>query len=167
MGLFDILKKPEQSDKAQAPETKPKVLVVDDEHILKKYYEDLFSKHGYQVMTAYNGKEALDLMEQTMPDVIVLDIIMPTMDGFEFLKQLHRDEQKKGIPVIMLTNVGTIQNMEKAKSQYGVFQFLIKVNVTADDIIRAVSDAVRESKRGVLQPVPDGTANNEDRSNLQ
>ncbi len=80
-----------------------KVLVVDDEKAILSLLESSLSRAGYEVATAHNGLEALEKLKEDVPDVIVLDIVMPVMDGYEMLAQLQSDPRYKDIPVIILS----------------------------------------------------------------
>lgn len=80
-----------------------KVLVVDDEKHIVKLLEVNLEKAGYKVICAYNGYEALEKIKEDMPNVIILDIMMPEMDGIEVLKKIRENPQTKRLPVIMLT----------------------------------------------------------------
>ncbi|MGC9316653.1 MAG: response regulator transcription factor [Armatimonadota bacterium] len=80
-----------------------KILVVDDERHIVRLVEVNLTRAGYDVLTAYDGVEALEKVEEEQPDMIVLDVMMPRMDGFEVLKHLQADPETQDIPVIMLT----------------------------------------------------------------
>ena len=148
MGLLDLLKKPETP---LVEPTKPKLLVVDDEKDLRDFYEDLFTRQGYQVMTATNGQEALTAVAQSQPGLILLDIMMPVMDGLEVLKQLNDNEQTKHIPVIVLTNAGSMDHMEQAKL-YSAYRFFVKVNVSPEELIKTVAEGIRNNTAPVSLP---------------
>lgn len=120
---------------------KPKVLVVDDDQFLREFYVELLSKEGYQVFGAVNGKTGLEAVTVNKPGVVILDIMMPIIDGNEVLRRLWNDPQTKNIPVIILTNAGNINNMDNAKF-YSAYKFLIKTNVTPEEIIESVKEAL-------------------------
>lgn len=83
---------------------KPLVLVVDDDHKILRLLRIEFTAQGFQVLMAERGREALDILDRQRPDLVVLDIIMPGMDGLEVLKRIR---EKSGVPVILLTAKGT------------------------------------------------------------
>jgi CheY-like chemotaxis protein len=150
MGLLDIFnKKKAPSPPVAAP--KHKVLVVDDDQFLREFYQELLTGSGYQVLTANNGQEAL-VAALNKPDVILLDIMMPVMDGNEVLRQLSQNPQTKEIPVIILTNAGSINNMDHAKI-YSAYKFLIKTNVTPEEVLSEVKDAVLRVKKVVIPTI--------------
>lgn len=80
-----------------------KILAVDDEKHIVRLVQVNLERQGYEVITAYDGKEALQKVEEERPDLIVLDVMMPYMDGFEVLQNLRRNPSTRDIPVIMLT----------------------------------------------------------------
>jgi len=81
---------------------KKKILIVEDEEGLRLLYEEELKTEGYEVFTASNGKEAIQKLEEKKPDLIILDIVMPVMDGLEALGQIVRKERK--IPIILNTS---------------------------------------------------------------
>src|SRR3989440_9444598 len=80
-----------------------KILAVDDERSIIRLIQVTLEKHGHQVVTAFDGKEALERVAREQPDMIVLDVMMPYLDGFEVLHELKKDPDTRDIPVIMLT----------------------------------------------------------------
>ena len=80
-----------------------KILAVDDEKFIVRLVQVTLERQGYQVITASDGKEALEKVDSEKPDLVVLDVMMPYMDGFEVLQTLRRDPATRDIPVIMLT----------------------------------------------------------------
>ncbi|MBM3287717.1 MAG: response regulator [Candidatus Eisenbacteria bacterium] len=89
-----------------------RILVVDDEIYIVHILEFSLTMEGYQVLTAADGEEAMRLIEQERPDLVVLDIMMPKMDGYEVCRRLRQDEQLKGIPVILLSAKGRAVDRE-------------------------------------------------------
>lgn len=102
-----------------------KILVVDDERHIVRLVEVNLQRAGYDVVTAYDGVEALEQVEEEDPDMIVLDVMMPRMDGFDVLKNLQSDPQYKDIPVIMLTAKAQDADIFKGW-QSGVSSYLTK-----------------------------------------
>ncbi len=102
-----------------------KILVVDDERHIVRLVKVNLARAGYEVLTAYDGVEALEKVEQEVPDMVVLDVMMPRMDGFEVLKNLQADAKYKDIPVIMLTAKAQDADIFKGW-QSGVSSYLTK-----------------------------------------
>lgn len=84
---------------------KPSLLIVEDDPLLLRMYQDKFLKEGHKIRVATNGEDALEKIKDERPDVVVLDIMMPKMDGFQMLSTIKADPDLKNIPVIMLTNL--------------------------------------------------------------
>jgi len=102
-----------------------KVLVVDDDEKTVELVKLYLNRDGYRVITAYEGEEALRLAREANPDLIVLDIIMPLMNGHEMLKHLRKDPALKNIPVIICTVSNEIQDIATASS-YNICDYITK-----------------------------------------
>lgn len=92
------------------------------------------------------GEQALKIIDKEMPDIVVLDIILSGMDGYEILRRIKSDEKIKHIPVILLSNLGQKSDIEKGKS-LGAARFLIKATVTLDEIIDQIKEVINENKK--------------------
>ena len=121
-----------------------KVLIVEDELSLQKAMIEMLDISGYETIGADDGQQGLDLARSEKPDLILLDIIMPKMNGFEVLKILKEDDETKHIPVIILTNLESSGDVEKALS-LGAKTYLVKTNYELEDIIKRVKDALKKS----------------------
>ncbi len=102
-----------------------KILVVDDERHIVRLVQVNLDRAGYEVAVAYDGIEALKKVSEDKPDMVILDVMMPRMDGFEVLKKLQADEDTKDIPVIMLTAKAQDADIFKGWSS-GVSSYLTK-----------------------------------------
>lgn len=129
---------------AEQPAAKPKILVVDDEAPLAQILSDKFAQEGFEVRQAGDGEQGLKLALEWQPAIILLDIIMPKMDGMTMLHKMREQEAGKKIPVILLTNLSDTDKIYDAMAN-GVFDFLVKANWSIDDIVREV--------KGRLAPV--------------
>ena len=108
-----------------------KILVVDDETELLKAISILLKTSGYEVVTAQDGQEGLEKAKSLSPDLIVLDILMPKMDGYEVCRLLKFDEKYKSIPIIMLT--AKVQDIDKAMGKkVGADDYIAKPFETQD-----------------------------------
>ena len=105
--------------------TKAKILVVDDEDRNLRLMKLLLTSFGYDVLTASNGEEALEKVHDIPPDVILLDIMMPKIDGIEVAKQLKKEEETKIIPIVMVTALNEVEDRVKAL-EAGADDFLNK-----------------------------------------
>ncbi len=104
-------------------------------------YSAKFGREGYDVHTADNGSDGVRLAREIKPDIILLDIIMPKMDGFAALKELRKKEETKNIPVILLTNLGQDKDIEKGK-KLGADDYFIKANHTPAEIVEKVREMI-------------------------
>lgn len=116
-----------------------KILLVEDDQTISWIYKTKFESEGYVVALAMNGADALVLAKQEKPDIILLDVIIPQLDGFTVLEELKKDDTTKNVPVIMLTNLGTDEDREKGKTM-GAVDYLVKANLTPME----VSDSVKK-----------------------
>jgi len=115
-----------------------KVLIVEDDKILLEMYHDKFIHEGYDVLTAENGKIGLEKAITLKPNIILLDLMMPVMDGKRMLSKLREFPQFKQLPVIVLTNAGQVDNIKETQRYDNACEFLIKSNVSVDDVVGKV-----------------------------
>ena len=117
------------------------ILIVEDDKFLRELAGQKLQKEGFNVYGTATAPEALTLLEKTKADVIALDLILPGMDGFEFLTKTQADPKLAAIPVIVLSNLGQADDIEKAKA-LGVKDYLVKAHFSFGEIIKKI--------RGVL-----------------
>jgi len=115
---------------------KKKILIVEDDKFLIKAYEIKFKKEGFDIMLAGDGMAGL-LMVKNNPDLVILDLMLPKLNGFEFLETVKKDEKLKNIPVVVLSNLGQKTDMEKVMS-LGAVEYLVKTEYSLDEIIKKV-----------------------------
>ncbi len=120
-----------------------KILFIEDESALQKTLGDTLKKKGYDVIGALDGESGLRMAKLKKPDLILLDLILPKMDGFEVLEKLKEDEETKEIPIIILTNLERMQDIEKAL-ELGAKTFLVKANYTLEEVVEKVKKALGE-----------------------
>lgn len=120
---------------------KTKVLLVEDDKMIIDMYTLKFSQEGYDITQAENGKDGLDLAKKELPDIILLDIILPQMDGFTVLKELKADDSTKNIPVVLLTNLGQDGDVKKGL-ELGAKDYLIKANFTPSQVVDKVKSVL-------------------------
>lgn len=94
-------------------ENKHDILVIDDEPHIVELIKNILEFENYMVRFAYNGVEGLEQVQKQIPSLIILDIMMPEMDGYEFTERLKADESYKDIPIVMLTAKGKTSDMQK------------------------------------------------------
>ena len=111
------------------PQNKKKVLLVEDDKTISLMYKIKIEIGGFEVLTADNGADGLSLAKKQKPDIIMLDVILPQLDGFSVLEELKKDASTKNIPVVMLTNLGTEEDKEKGE-KLGATDYLVKASLT-------------------------------------
>lgn len=117
---------------------KKTILLVEDDSFVSDIYQTKISSEGFDIMVAENGLEAIKKLEEKIPDLILLDIIMPYMDGIETLKRIKAEEKWKKIPVILLTNLSEKEKIEEALG-IGADDYLIKSHFTPSEVISKVN----------------------------
>jgi DNA-binding response OmpR family regulator len=119
-----------------------KIVIAEDEDPLLRGLKDRFTQEGFIVFPAKNGVEAVKLALENHPDMILLDIVMPVMDGMTALKKIREDAWGKNAKIIFLTNLGDSDKVSDAVAE-GVYDFLIKVDWSLDDIVKRVSEQIK------------------------
>jgi len=120
-----------------------KILFVEDEPSLQKAISEVLIQEGFEVLSASDGEQGLKITKEEKPDLILLDLILPKKDGFEVLKELKADEKLKDIPVIVLTNLEGVGDVEKA-IELGATTYLVKANYKLDDVVTKIKDFLRK-----------------------
>ena len=113
------------------------ILIVDDEAFLVRALRERLVKEGFAVNSATDGEDGLGKVFSDRPDIILLDLVMPKMDGITMLKKLRQDPRGKDVPVIVLSNLNNAQSMDQSLAS-GAQDFLVKVNNSLDDVARIV-----------------------------
>ncbi|MBD3311535.1 MAG: response regulator [Candidatus Magasanikbacteria bacterium] len=114
-----------------------KILIVEDETSLTKILKSKLEKEGYAVLSAINGEKGLDMALKEKPDLILLDIVMPRMDGYEMLNKLRKDTWGKNVPVIILTNLTEPKEISNGVSM-DIKDYLVKTDWSLNEVINKV-----------------------------
>ncbi len=125
-------------------QTSKKVLTVEDDAPQRNALRDTFMKEGFTVLEAKDGEEGLQIALREHPDVIVLDIMMPKMNGIEMAKRLREDAWGKTAKILMLTNADDLAHVNSAMSQT-VHHYLVKADTSIENIVESVQGMLRES----------------------
>lgn len=120
-----------------------KILFIEDESALQKTFGDVLKKEGYEMGSALDGEIGLRLAKVQKPDLILLDLVLPKLHGFEVLKKLKEDSETKDIPVIVLTNLESIEEVEKAL-ELGATTYLVKAQYSLEEVIEKIKKALGE-----------------------
>jgi len=126
------------------------LLVAEDDQFYANLYRTKLEKEGFGVVVASNGTETLELLKKHRPNLIILDLVMPEMDGFEVLKKLKEESDLKDVPVIILSNLGQEEDIERAK-ELGVFKYIIKSNVSIHQMVESVEEALKSAAERVVR----------------
>lgn len=118
-----------------------KILIVEDEIVLNDAYKMILQKEGYEVSVAYDGSEALKLTEEIEPDLILLDLRMPHMNGIEFLKAYQLTEKHPNVKVIVFSNLDTQKEIDEAYG-LGAEKYMLKAWAAPKELIRLVKDTI-------------------------
>ena len=119
------------------------ILIVEDELSLRTALCDKLTREGFAVLEAKNGEEGLMVALRDHPDLILLDIIMPVMDGMTMLKRLRRDKWGKGVQVILLTNLSENEKVAQA-IELGSHEYLVKSDWKIEDVVAKIRERLGE-----------------------
>ncbi len=114
-----------------------KILVVEDEHTLRAALHSKFENEGYEILDAKDGEEGLAVALEQHPDIILLDVIMPKMDGIEMAKRLRADAWGKTVPILILSNAPDMSKVQEAMEN-GIFEYFIKSDTKIEHIVEKV-----------------------------
>ena len=117
--------------------TNTKVLIVDDDAFLLDMYSIKFKESGFSVEIAKNGEEALAKAKSLNPDVILLDIVMPKMDGFDVLRAIKKDNIAQGAVIFILTNLGQKEDVDRGL-RLGASDYIVKAHFTPSEVVAKV-----------------------------
>ena len=115
------------------------VLIVEDDEFLRVLTAKRLQKEGFEVAVAVDGESALTTASDAKPDLILLDLLLPGVNGFEVLAQLKKHDTLKHTPVIVFSNLGQKEDIEKAQ-KLGAADYLIKANFTLDDVVAKINE---------------------------
>lgn len=122
-------------------ENKQIIMIVEDDSFVMDIYKTKLSQEGFSVVEAINGIEALKKLKDMKPDLMLLDIIMPYMDGLEVLKKIKENEDTKNIPVILLTNLSQKEEVDKGM-ELGARDYLIKSHFTPSEVLEKIKSCL-------------------------
>jgi DNA-binding response OmpR family regulator len=115
------------------------VLIIDDEDSLRSILAQKFKDEGIASYTAADGREGVEVALLRKPDIILLDVMMPEMDGFDVLEELRKDEWGKDVSVILLTNSSSVDTVAKAVAT-GMSEFLVKTEMKLEEVVEHVKE---------------------------
>lgn len=137
-------------------ESKTKILVAEDDSFLQKVYMTKLTQEGFLVEVASDGEEALKQLRNSPPDLLLLDLIMPRVNGFDVLQEMKDDNQLKKIPVVVLSNLGQPEDIQKCR-ELGAKDYLVKANFSINAVVEKIRQYVKNGWKktaGVAAPAP-------------
>jgi DNA-binding response OmpR family regulator len=120
---------------------KYKILIVEDENSLQTSLREFLSMENFEAISAFNGEEGIKMAQEENPDLILLDIILPKKNGFEVLEFIRKNKKTEKIPVILLTNMESAEDVNRA-FDLGVTTYLVKSSYTLEDIVKKIKETL-------------------------
>lgn len=118
-------------------DNKKTVLIAEDEKAYRTVLQNKLQSAGANVLLAENGEQALIIIKEAQPNLLVLDLMMPVKDGFEVLKEIRENNLAPGIKIVVLSNLGQGEDVSKAK-ELGAVDFIVKSNISLNDAINKI-----------------------------
>lgn len=118
-----------------------KILIIEDDLTLRNVLSEFLESEGFLVSVASDGEEGLNMINNSNPDVVLLDIILPKKNGFEVLKEVRNNKEKTHIPFILLTNLGSLSDIEKAL-ELGATTYLVKGDYQIREIVEKIKEVL-------------------------
>jgi DNA-binding response OmpR family regulator len=110
------------------------ILIIEDDPLIVKIYSTRLKSDGYEVFSAENGEDGLRLVDEKHPDLIILDVMMPRIDGFGVLTKLRSTEATKNTPVLLYSNLAAEEEVVRAKA-LGATEFIVKANISPTEMV--------------------------------
>ncbi len=121
-----------------------KILLIEDDPFLSEIYVTKFEEAGFEISVAQDGMLGLQKIKEHAPDLLLLDIVMPNMDGFEFLRTIKEDPEFTHIPIVILSNLGEQENVEKG-FELGAEAYIIKAHYTPTEVVAKVKEILKDA----------------------
>lgn len=118
------------------------ILIIEDDKFLRDLIARKLTEEGFEISEAVNGEEGIKKIKEGKPDLVLLDLILPGIDGFEVLRKIKEEPQLARIPVIILSNLGQKEDVEKGM-KLGASDYLIKAHFTPAEIIQKIKTALK------------------------
>lgn len=121
---------------------KKKILIVDDEEQIRNVLIVKLEGSGFDVVDAKDGKTGLEVALNQKPDLMLLDLVLPEMDGMTLLGRLREDPRGRNLPVIILSNLESAEDVEECRKK-GVYDYLVKTDWSLDDVVKKIKSALK------------------------
>ncbi|MBI4138177.1 MAG: response regulator [Candidatus Wildermuthbacteria bacterium] len=122
-----------------------KILIIEDDKFLRELISQKVAREGYEVLDAVDGESGLKMAQAESPDLILLDLILPGMDGFEVLSRIKGDEKTGKVPVVIISNLGQKDDVDKGMAM-GAADYLIKAHFTPGEIVEKIASVLSSGK---------------------
>jgi len=119
-----------------------KILLIEDDPLLIDIYTTKLKQVGFEVTVVENGGQAVVAVEENHPDIVLLDIVLPQVDGWDILRKIKQEESTKHIPVFVLSNLGQKEEIEKG-IRLGATKYLIKAHYTPSEVVKEIQKIVK------------------------
>ena len=120
-------------------EQKPSILIVEDDKFLLKLLETKLQKEGFNILTAENGVQAVEILKTSRPTLILLDLILPEKNGFEVLAEIKASPETHDIPVLIISNLGQDTDISRGK-ELGAVEYFVKSDISVNDLVKHIRD---------------------------
>jgi DNA-binding response OmpR family regulator len=124
-------------------ESMAKILIVEDDQVLSDAYKLILKKHGHEIATAFNGAEGLKKASDFKPSIILLDLLMPEMDGIEFLNKYGLKSKHPDVFVVILSNIGDEKKVQLAM-ELGAYKYIVKAHAKPEELSLLVNHLVNK-----------------------
>ena len=125
---------------------KIKIVIAEDDKFLSKVLSNKFRRDNYEVFIASDGIEAGNKIRTEMPDIVLLDLIMPNKNGFEILEEIKAEKQFKDLPIIVLSNLGQKSDIARSK-KLGAADYLVKSNLSINAVVEKVKETLSATRK--------------------
>lgn len=123
---------------------KSQIFIVEDDEFLVKAYKFIFEKDGFEVLVASTGTQALEALQKIPPSVVLLDLMLPGVDGFKVLEEIGKNSAWQHVPVVILSNLGKAEDVARGK-QLGAVDYLVKANTDISNVVARVKLCVSKN----------------------
>ena len=125
---------------------KTKVLIIEDDSYISDMYRIKFESENFETVVASNGIEGIKFLEKAVPDIILLDVVMPKIDGFSVLKEIKKNSKLDKIPVVLLTNLSQKENVERG-FELGASSYIIKAHFTPSEVVEKIKEVLKQESQ--------------------
>ena len=126
------------------PKSKRRILLAEDDRFLSKALSHKLLRHGFEVLLANNGEEALSKIQSQKFDLVLLDEVMPHLNGFEVLSEIKKDERFQKLPVVIMSNFGRTSEMVKGQ-ELGMTGYIVKSDLSLDMMVQKIEELLKKN----------------------